>query len=201
MSFKDTLKSWFDLGMPDEFEPAGGEAVTPPVVATPTGAAVAAALSTTTKPDPQVAEMARIRAESERFQQENRELKMRFITEQAAQFAADMLREGRAVPAEHDAIIAAFTQAATDDMAIGTVTFADGTTAKTRVALLKEAYSVRLPHQLTQEHVLNDIYAVANQIKTTKPSEGQPSPERMNELIAMTATGAAFLRDHQNGSN
>lgn len=200
MSFKDTLKSWFDLGMPDEFEPVeptGAAPATPPVVATPTGAAVAAAMAA--KPDPAVEALRQANDRAAQFEAENRRLKTERIRDEAVRFADDQIREGRAFPAEREQIIAVFTTAATDDANYGAVTFGDGTTGA-RVDGVRKAYESRPSNQLTKEQIQSTVFEMANRTKTSQPSEGAPSEERKNELIGMTSLGASHLAQ-KNGSN
>lgn len=69
---------------------------------------------------------------------------------EAAAFADGLVAGGKLFPAEREAMIAAFVQAAQDDAAHGAVTFSGGTQGS-RVEQFKTLYEARPAHQLTKE--------------------------------------------------
>lgn len=162
-----------------------------PVATTPVGM--------TTKADPTAEALRQAQERAAQFEAENRRLRAERIQADAIRFADDQIREGRAFPAEREQIIAAFTQAASDDANYGTVTFGDGSTGD-RVSIVRKSYEARPKHQLDMERITPELSALFNQLKTEKPGEGKPDRARVNELIGMTAFGAEHLR-HKNGSN
>jgi hypothetical protein len=137
------------------------------------------------QPDPEkIALMARIAVmEKER------------VAEKAATFADSEITAKRALPAERETLIAAFTDASEDDAAHPrTVTFSIGGEEKTgnRVDALKARYAARTPHVLTQELLSDtDVTALFNRTQTAK--EGEMTPERRRELLSKTALGQAIV--------
>lgn len=154
--------------------------------------------TTTTAPPADSDEVKRLRAELAKAQAER-------ITSDATHFADAQIAAHKALPAEREAIIAAFTQAAQDDAAHGVVTFADGKTAS-RVALLTAAYTARPAHTLTQELIADATVtaggagtAVAfNQQQTPRTDAAKPmTPERRKELLQDTDLGRAVLNGNK----
>lgn len=131
------------------------------------------------------------------------------ITSDATHFADTQITAHKALPAEREAIIAAFTQAAQDDGAHGAVTFADGKTPPTsRVDQLKAMFAARPAHTLTRELITTqegDAAAFAADNKTQQPrtdnAEKPMSKERRTELLGQTDVGRAVLKDETNGTH
>ena len=118
-------------------------------------------------------------------------LVQRDIDRDAAQFADTEIAERRAFPGERAALVASFTQAATDDRANpATVTFAAGSETKqgSRVDALRALTGARLPHKLAGERVA----AFALPANTGETDE-QHAARRHKELLGATAMGRAAL--------
>lgn len=145
-------------------------------------------------PDPEVA---RLRTELAKAKAER-------ITSDATHFADEQITAHKALPAEREAIIAAFTQAAQDDGAHGAVTFADGKTSS-RVDQLKAMFTARPSHTLTQELIPNQDGAAVFANKDTQPrtpdANAPMTPERRKELLSKSGTGRALLKDEANGQH
>ncbi len=193
MSFVDAVKAWFNAGMPADFDPqtgAAGSTGSPP--ANPPAAPPAPAAPPTASDN---AELARMRQERDEAQVELRRVRAERIVSEATSFAERMVSEGRAFPTEQNAIIAAYSQAATDDVNFGSVKMGDGTEI-TRTATIKAAYEGRPQHQLDMEKIAPQIRALLTvEAKTEKDPNEKPSEERLAELLGMTSVGQQILKD------
>lgn len=138
-----------------------------------------------TPPPAESAELVAMRAELAK-------VKAQQIATEAAAFADRQIAAKRALPAEREAMVAAYSQAALDDAAHGVVTFADGKTS-TRVAQLEAVFAARPAHQWTEELVKDGIATLS---MDRKIKDG--SPERVAALMGMTATGQAALKARKN---
>lgn len=124
------------------------------------------------------------------------------IENDAAAFATEQIAANKATPAEREALVAAFAQAATDDQAHGLVTFsdADGNTgSRSRQDGLRAIYDARPAHQLTEELVADQdgVLFAANEAK----DPNKPSADRVAELASKTTLGqAAFSQAEQPAS-
>lgn len=154
-----------------------------------------------TTPDP---ELAALKARVAASEQENIRLRQEGIAQRAASFYAAEFAAHRVVPAEEEAVIAAFTQAATDDATHGVVTFSEGVT-KSRVDLLRAQYAARPAHVLTQEMVTaaglteESARALFNQQTTARAgAEKKPTEERRRALLESSPLGLAALNGRQN---
>lgn len=139
-----------------------------------------------------------MRAEIERLRAAEATRQRASIDTAAQAFAEAEIRAGRALPAEQDALVAAYADAATDD--------ADHPRAEgrpTRVAALVERQGARPAHGLTREMVPvraqgDGTLTVLDNPRATR-QEGDPAPmtpERWRSLYAHTATGKAILAEH-----
>jgi signal peptide peptidase SppA len=163
----------------------------PPAPASTAPAPVAASA----QPDPRVAEL---QAEIARMKAQEGERARGAIAGLATAFAEGEIRAGRALPAETEALVAAYTEAATDDL--------DHPRAEgqaTRVARLTERQAARPAHALTRELV--PVRAAGDGTLTVLDSpaatraEGDPTPltpERWRKLYGHTVTGKAILAEH-----
>lgn len=111
------------------------------------------------------------------------------IATEAAAFADRAVREKKAFPAEHAAIVALYTQAAQDDDAHGQATLADGT-LRARTALLDAEIAARPAHSLSAELIASGPGGVLENDNGLKPM----TEERKRALLAMTPLGQAALR-------
>jgi hypothetical protein len=106
------------------------------------------------------------------------------IAERAATFADAEINALRAVPAERDGLVAAFTDAATDDSSTPrTVTFSVNGEQKegSRVDALRARQAARTPHTLTKEQVAEGTVLMAQRPANTAPVK--MSAERKAELL------------------
>ncbi|MBA3829877.1 MAG: hypothetical protein H0X33_13135 [Taibaiella sp.] len=102
----------------------------------------------------------------------------------------ELLRTGKAVPAEKAALVAAFEMAATDDAKNPMqVTFGEGQTGN-RVDALKAVYAARPAHVLFGETV-----PVGSQVlySSQQKDPNVVSPERHKELLGMSVVGRGLL--------
>lgn len=165
-----------------------------------TGPAQAGAPS---EPDPEVvalrAQLAALRAE----RQEEVEARM---GDAATAFADGEIAACRAFPAEREALVAAYCDAARDDLALGAIAGASADTGgATRVDRLVARSATRPPHTLTQEVVPTREGAatvLANAQRTRfGPTDAQPetplTPEERDRLLAMTEVGRAVLAERR----
>jgi hypothetical protein len=170
MSFMDKVKAWLDEGAPAEFD---GEAPKTPAT-----------------PDPRIAQLERERDEA---RQAALTANAARLATEAAAFADGEIAANRAFPAERDAIIAAFTQAATDDTVSGTANFTDGAS---RLSLFKAAYAARPAHRLTEERLPANQTVLANQQETEGNGQPKPmTPERKAALLSLSDLGRVVAKD------
>jgi hypothetical protein len=104
----------------------------------------------------------------------------------------ELLRTGKAVPAEKAALVAAFEQAATDDAKSPMqVTFGEGQGQQgTRVDALKAVYAARPAHVLFGETVPVGSQVLLSQGASKKD---EPNQERISHLKSLTPMGRASL--------
>lgn len=144
-------------------------------------------------PDPRIAEL----EQSLKAQQETMaRFKTERIESEAAAEADRLILASKALPAEREAIVAAFRQAATDDASHGAVTFsaADGQSATTsRVAQLRALYEARPGHGLTAEQVQAARFGVPN-VTQTGADDAEKAKAEAERLLAMTDLGRAALK-------
>ena len=136
---------------------------------------------------------ARMAEERARFEEQLRTERAARLESEAVAFADTIIRESKALPAEREAIIAAYTQAAMDDVAHGAATFAGTTTS--RVEALKALYAARPAHALTRETIdpRLGVRVLAPQVgmsatpdATAVTPEGKPvSAERLAYLVKL----------------
>lgn len=123
------------------------------------------------------------------------------ITSDATHFAESQIAAHKALPAEREAIIAAFTQAAQDDGQHGAVTFADGKTSS-RVEQLTAMFAARPAHTLTTELIVTQngkagVGFAGNKLEQprTDGAEKPMTPERRKELLGLTDLGRDVLKN------
>lgn len=112
----------------------------------------------------------------------------------ATAFADIQMAERRAFPAEREAMIAAMTQAAIDDLRIG------GSTS--RVDLIKRMFSARPQHQLTMEQLAPALAEVLNRGEGSTGTRGDDRPldaDQVKALINKTSTGRAVMHAIETG--
>lgn len=135
------------------------------------------------EPDPQLAQL---EAQVARLQGER-------IATEAAHFADLEIAASRAFPAEREALITIYSQAATDD-AVSPLAGAS------RVSALQGAYAARPPHRLTEERLPANQTVLANQQTTELNGQEKPlTPERRAALLSMDDLGRAILKE-ENGA-
>jgi signal peptide peptidase SppA len=169
-SLWDQLKSALSGGAADE-----PEAVTPPAVEPTTNAE-------------NTAEVLKLRQQLAQMQERESKLQGEAMQREAEAFADGEVRANRAFPAERDALVAQYLQAAQDDAARPwTVHVKVGDAeAKSRVDLLKLQCAARPDHGLTQEQMPGNPAggkALANQ---DTPDANKPDPARVKQLIALS---------------
>lgn len=180
--------AWFAAGAPEP-----GQA---PATPTPTAPATFAA-------DPAPAPD----AEKERLRAEVAKLRAQQVADRAATFAKEQMAAGKAFPAQHDAIVAAYSAAAVDDSQHGAVNFGDHTGS--RVEALTALFAAAPSHGLTQEA----IKVPADQL-TRLPSAGQLAgtasakfsedavdPKEVVRLLGFDPVGKTILRDMAQRAN
>jgi signal peptide peptidase SppA len=106
----------------------------------------------------------------------------------AVAFADSEITSSRAMPAEREALIEAYIQAATDDLTFGASTAVAGAS---RVEALKQRQAARPAHTLTTEVVpVNDAARAALINTTTTATADKPAtPEERKQLLVMTPLG------------
>lgn len=107
------------------------------------------------------------------------------IAQAATTFADAAVRDRRAYPAEHAALIALYTQAAQDD---DRLMVAEG--QQTRVALIEAQIAARPQHSLSSEIVASGQGGVLETAGADKPM----TAERRQKLLSMTPLGQAVLK-------
>lgn len=184
--FEEWFRKSFGLGadwQPPTEEPAAPSNPAPQTPAPPT----------TLSSDP---ELQRLRDENRRAKEENERLQSKLITDRATKFADDLIVGGKALPAEKAAIVAAFSQAAFDDLRGGLVHMADGQDVS-RVSLIEAQYACRPDHQLDLERLPSDMHKVLTAFSKTpearKQDEGTDR-DSIDRLIGLTAAGAEYQR-------
>lgn len=110
------------------------------------------------------------------------------IAASAAQFADRAVRERRAFPAEHSALVALYTQATQDD---DVSPAADEQTG--RVTQLEAAISARPPHSLSSELIASGAGGVLESDTGPKPM----TEARRRYLLSLTPGGHAVLSDER----
>lgn len=151
-----------------------------PVSATPVASA----------PDANSNDAQRVRA----LEQQIERMHMERHSTDATAFADVQIAERRAFPAERESLIAAYTQAAMDDLRIG------GSTS--RVELIKAVYAARPQHQLTMEQLAPALAEVLNRGDRSTMTHDDDRPldtKQVEELIGKTNTGRAALAAARNG--
>lgn len=150
--------------------------------------------------DPRVQELAAKFSEQEKLIQTQRDEMARFkaerIQSEAALFADGQIDALRILPKEKEQLIALYVQAATDD-GERPATFAEG---KSRVALLKDAYSIRDQHTLTTETVKidKDGKAVFSETETPQVDADRPMNDAEYEaFLGKTSYGRALLDERK----
>lgn len=190
----------------------GGKSPTPPL----------SAQMSADSPEPPLTQALREAARAETAQQttgRERQLEADLARERAerirmeARMFADAEEAAhRAYPAEREALIAAYTQAAHDDATAGaTVTFAAGGVPQTRLEILKALFAQRPPHEDPTKEALpvtpeaekseggTPVRVVMNQ-ETTPDPEAEPaemSDERFRELLGKTTFGKEILAEEK----
>lgn len=132
------------------------------------------------------------------------------IRDVAVAFADGLIKDSVIMPAEREAVIFEYEQAAKDDMVLGPAKFSVNTTGadgkvtatevtKPRVEQMKERYSLRPKHVLTTEMLGTKLTQVLMNVgETQKPGDGPADDAEIKRLVAMTATGKTILS--QNGT-
>lgn len=137
----------------------------------------------------QASEIEQMKAEMERMKAEKRH-------SDAVNTVEALLREGKAVPAERIALVAAFELAATDDAKNPVkVTFGEGEGQEgSRTDALKAVYAARPAHVLFGESV-----PVGGSVLFTQetPDPNKLSKDRVRELLAQSPLGQAVLEDNK----
>lgn len=176
-------KFWGNLGAQMDAD----ESFTPAAIASQ-GPSPAPAPAIPAQPDP---ETVALRAELARLKGSKRDA----IPADAAAFADAEIRAGRALPAEHDALVGMYTDAATDDL-----DFPRAEGQPSRVARLNEHQAARPKHNMTTElvpvrkHGDGTLTALENQ-QETRAEGDEPvwTPERWRDQRAHTPIGRTIL--------
>jgi hypothetical protein len=138
-------------------------------------------------PDPEVAAL---RAKLAELESEREAERAAALADKAGAFADAQISAGVALPAERDALVALFTQAATDDRLAGGETV--------RVSALTALFAARTPHALTTEIVETPLpegsRIVENRVETPRAGADKPMTDAERDaMLAQTATGRAVL--------
>jgi hypothetical protein len=170
--------------------------------AAPTAPATFAAppATLTTSPAPS-APAAQPDPEKEALRQQIAQLRAQQIADRAAAFAGEQLAANKALPAQRDALIAAYTAAAADDAEHGQAHFATG--RGSRVDALAAIFAAAPTHSLTTEQVPVDPAAMRQLptpgqlagAKSARFSEGQVDPREVMRLLGTDPVGKTILRD------
>lgn len=133
----------------------------------------------------------------EAAQAEIERLRGELLQRDAAAFAEEHIQAGRAFPAERAALIAVYTQAATDDRERG---------GQARVDALRGLLGARPAHELTRERVPAQQAAgdggttvLGNPAETTASGTRPMSAERRKQLLAATPLGQQALKNGKEG--
>lgn len=149
-----------------------------------------------------------LREQLEEVQKQMAALAEERLDSRAAQFAEDLIRDSRALPAERETLVAAFKRASLDDAASpAEVTFSrDGSEVKgSRVDSLEALFKARPRHTLAQEEVgTGDVAPLANKMETMAPStddDGEPVMDeaRKKKLMSMTPLGRSASKKGKKG--
>jgi hypothetical protein len=154
-------------------------------------------------------------AQMSALQQRNASLEAQLATERisrirdaAVAFADGLIKDSIIMPAERDAVMFEYEQAAKDDMVLGPAKFsvnttgADGQATSTevtrpRVDQMKERYALRPKHVLTTEMLGTRLTQVLMNVgETPKPGESPADDSEVKRLIALTATGKAIMSNN-----
>jgi len=145
-------------------------------------------------PAPKVEDSAEFKA----MQADNSRLKAEKITGDAASFADGLVRESKLLPAQRDALVAAYIQSAKADAA----TFAAGDQTPTLDAL-KALYAAAPAHTFAKELTnIDGVTVFANRQTTAgvdanglplNPDTQPPSADRIRHLHSLTPEGRALL--------
>jgi hypothetical protein len=127
------------------------------------------------------------------------QLRAQQIGDRAAAFAAEQITANKALPAQRDAIIAAYSVLAADDAEYGQATF--GSAKTTRVDALAALFTNAPTHGLTTQAMPVGAQELANQLTTPGANFGQDQPDRKEtlRLLTLTPEGRAALKDMANG--
>lgn len=190
MSWKDRLVAAIS-GMPED------DGTDPPAPA-PVAAPVPAPVVQMSAAD---AEYKAMKQRADAAEAETRRLRQERIAEKAVTFADKQLTEGRAFPAEREAIIAAYEGAATDDVNFGVVSFGEGQTT-TRTARLEAAYAARPAHQLTAESLTPALMSVLQGHRDTPAQDANrlATKDEVEALLQFSDAGRQLLAS-QRGTN
>jgi hypothetical protein len=131
------------------------------------------------------------------LEKDNKALMARFAAQEAELFVANLIEEGKAAPYERGSLIAQFSQAASDDAAIGgTAKFSafDATAGKlvdaegTRVEQLKATLALRPSSGLTRELIANGRTLTEADAKVlfSKPNEKETPEDKQKRIDAQT---------------
>ena len=183
MSFVDTVRAWFDAGMPAEYRPDPAPAAEP----APTFSAA---------PDPTAADKAALDAERVAFAAEKAAFAQAQYTREAQATVERLITEGHAWPAQNQpnaegqpALVAAFAQALADDAA-APVTFS--VAGGSRFAALQAAFRSAPAHQMFTE-VIPDSALVVPAGGNAAPNPDAEAKERQRKLKEKTPIGRAAL--------
>jgi hypothetical protein len=129
-------------------------------------------------------EIVRLRAENARLQEERQ-------TEAAEKFAEDVIRDGRATPAEKPSIVEMHVQAARDDLVTGKVMLANGQQG-TRLDKLAALFAAKPKFNLADERLKGIVHtAIVNLAKTDETEKEDLSAETIRKLAEATPAGKA----------
>jgi len=156
------------------------------------------------------AEMAAITARLEAAEQENERLRKARESDLQTQrgkdavvFANAQVAAKKAYPAERQAIIDLYVQAAKDDHQHGVANFDTDDRTSTRVAALEAMFDNRPAHVLTTELVGDaELVALANQMETERAGQKKkPDQARIEQLMSFTATGQEIIAERNGHKN
>ena len=178
--------SWMTAGAP-----AAPTAVTAPATFSAPATPQAPAVPPAAAPDP----------EKELLKQQLAQIRAQQISDRAAAFAAEQIAASKALPAQRDALIAAYSVAAADDAEHGQATFATG--RGSRVDALAAIFGTAPAHTLTTELVPVDPAAM-RQLPTpgqltgtpaARFSDGKVDNAEVLRLLGTDTVGKTILRD------
>ena len=148
-------------------------------------------------PAAQTDETARLRAELAARDQENARLRLDGFRIAAGAWFQSIVSEMRAFPAEQEALVAQYIQAALDDHQYGM-----GIDGQSRVTMLKTAVACRtsVKHLTAEALAPTTLAAIMTQTKPAADPNGPMSEERKRELHSASPIGRAILNG-QNGAS